>query len=464
MTQSAAILTSEGRTALRSLSDELSGDLLLPGDPGWDDARSPWNLAVDQRPAAVAFPESARDVVAIVRAAGAMGLRVAAQGTGHNATPLVQRGLADTVLVRTSRMRGVVIDADRRIARAEAGAVWMDVVAPAATFGLAALAGSAADVGVVGYSLGGGLSWLARSHGLAANHVVAIEAVTADGERRRVDAQHDPELFWALRGGGGDFALVTAIEFRLFPVSTVYAGALFWPVDEADTVVREWRAWVETLPEDVTSVVRVMSMPPIPEIPEPLRGRSFTIVEAASQLSEADTDALLAPLRQFAPEIDTFRQTPLDELHLLHMDPPAPAPGIGDGLMLHDVDDAAIQAFLDAAGPGSGSALVSAELRHLGGAVARERGDGGAVSSFDGSFQVFGVGITPTPAAAAAVSASVGRLSTALEPWRADRSYVNFIERACDPALVWGDTLPRLRAVKATWDPAGRIRSNHPVG
>ena len=229
---------------LRPLRARMDGDVAGPGDANWDEARLAWNLAVDQRPAAVAMPESAEDVAAVVAFARAEGLRVAPQGTGHNAGALGD--LADTILLKTHRMRGVTIDPDTRTARAEAGVIWIEVVEAAAEHGLAALAGSSPDVGVVGYTLGGGLSWLARKHGIGANQVTAIEVVTASGDLVRTDWANEPDLFWALRGGGGSFAIVTAIEFNLFPISEVYAGILWYPVEEAAEVLKAWRNWTGT--------------------------------------------------------------------------------------------------------------------------------------------------------------------------------------------------------------------------
>ena len=226
--------------------------IVMPGDPGWDDARRAWNLAVDQHPAAVALPASAQDVAEAVRFARSRGLRVAAQGTGHNARPL--GSLEDTLLVKLTRMRRVTIDPVARIARAEAGAVWHEVVDAADGHGLAALAGSAPDVGVVGYTIGGGISWLGRSYGLAANNVEAIEVVTAEGRLVRADACTEPDLFWALRGGGGSFGVVTAIELRLFPVTEVYAGQLWWPAEAASPVLQAWRDLTQSdPPEEFTS-------------------------------------------------------------------------------------------------------------------------------------------------------------------------------------------------------------------
>src|SRR4051812_28670695 len=192
---------------LDALRDPCGGAVAFPGDETYDAARQGFNLALDQRPAAVASPAAADEVEAVVRWARAAGLRVAPQSTGHNAGPL--GSLADSVLLKTSGLRGVSIDAERQVARVGAGVLWEDVVTAAAPHGLIALHGSSPNVGVAGYSLGGGMGWLARSHGLQANSLLAVELVTGEGELVRADHEHDPELFWALRGGGGNFGVVT---------------------------------------------------------------------------------------------------------------------------------------------------------------------------------------------------------------------------------------------------------------
>jgi hypothetical protein len=446
---------------LDDLAVDLDGTLLRPGDPGWDAARQAWHLDVDQQPAAVAMVRTARDVVALVDAARHCGLRVAAQSTGHNAAPLGD--LAGTVLVRTGLMRDVEIDPVRRVARVQAGAWWMDVTNAAAVHGLAALAGSSPDVGVAGYVLGGGLSWLARSHGLAANSVLALEVVTADGLHRRVDADHDPELFWALRGGGGSFGIVTALELRLFPLTQVHAGVLFFPFDRAEEVLQAWREWLPTVPDSVTSVGRILHFPPLPDLPPHLAGRSFVVVEAACQLGQDEADRLLAPLRELGPELDTFRPTPMTELSQLHMDPPGPVPGVGDGMLLEGLDADLVSGMV-AVSKATGSALLSLELRQLGGAVRRGAPSGGAVSSFDADVALFAVGITPTPEIAAAVRAAVTAVRYRMAPWSTGRCYLNFAEeRKAGDVLFGADIHSRLRQIKATYDPTDLIRSNQPV-
>jgi hypothetical protein len=444
-----------------ALREELSGAVTVAGDAGWDDARAAWNLAVDQRPAAVAEPETVADVVAIVRFARERGMRVAAQGTGHGAAAL--GSLQDTVLVKMHRMRVVGVDPEARLARAQAGAVWGDIVGPASEHGLAALAGSSHDVGVVGYTLGGGLSWLSRKHGLAANDVVAIQVVTADGRVRVVSADHEPDLFWALRGGGGSFGIVTAIEMRLHPVEELCAGMLAFPWERAAEVLRAWREWTRTVPDEVSSCARIVQIPALPEIPEPVRGRNLAIIEVACMHSEAATSDLVAPLRALGPEIDTIAPTGPAGLLALHMDPPGPVPGAGDGALIDELPGEAIDALVVAAGPGSDSPLVSVELRHLGGAVGRAQDSHGAAAKLDADFAMYAVGMAPYPEAAAAVLEHVEVVKGALCEWNAGYRFLNFSERPSGGDAFAPGAYRRLRAVKTLVDPDDMIRSNHPI-
>ncbi len=259
---------------------------ITPDDARFDEARLAFNLALDQRPAAVALAESVDDVVDAVRYARENGLRVAPQATGHNAGAYAT--LENTVLVKTTAMVGVEVDVEARRARALAGTRWTDVSAALEGTGLVALHGSSPDVGVVGYSLGGGIGWLARKHGLQTNSVTAIELVTAKGELVRADAQNHADLFWALRGGGGNFGVVTAIEFSLYPVDEVYAGRLIFPWERSAEVQNTWNDLLPTFPDEITSIGRILQLPPLPEIPEALRGAQIVVIEAAYLGSEED--------------------------------------------------------------------------------------------------------------------------------------------------------------------------------
>ncbi|HEX3267095.1 MAG TPA: FAD-binding oxidoreductase [Gaiellaceae bacterium] len=447
---------------LEALRDRLAGEIVLPGDGGWDAARQAWNLSVDQHPVSVVFPKAAEDVASVVEVAGRHGLRVAAQGTGHSAGPMGP--LDETILVKTSRMRGVEIDAQANRARVGAGALWGEVVPAAAEHGLAALAGSAKDVGVVGYTLGGGIGWLARRHGLACSSVLAAEAVTADGLIVGADAEREPDLFWALRGGGGSFAIVTALEFALHAVEEVYAGALYWPLERAGEVLHAWRELVAAAPVELTSLGRLMQFPPVPEVPEPFRGRAFALVEAAYCGPEADGAALFQQLRSLGPELDTLATIPVEGLGELHMDPPQPVPFAGDGMLLAELPADAVDALVGIAGAGSGSPLLSVEVRHLGGALAKGSPSNGALSSIEAGFALYAVGVAMNAEMKAAVHAHAARVQDALAAWSAGRSFMNFTERHTDPGEFFdATTYERLRRVKADYDPDAVIRANHSI-
>ena len=311
-----------------ALAATLDGDVVTPADPGWDLARRAWNLAVDQRPALVALPAHAEDVVAITDFARTHGLKIAPQGTGHNAAAIAS--LRDTILVSTQRMRGAEIDAERQSARVQAGTLWIEVTEASTPHGLFPLSGSSPDVGVVGYTLGGGLSWLGRKHGLAANHVTAIELVTPEGELVRATAAQHTDLFWAVRGGGGNFGVVTALEFRLFPYGTVYAGMMLFPYERHAEVLEAWAEWTATAPEEITTSFRIFHLPPLPELPPFLSGRSVVVIDGAyAGDAEAGAEALGA-LKALAPEMDTWAPATPAALSRVHMDPEDPMPGQSD--------------------------------------------------------------------------------------------------------------------------------------
>jgi hypothetical protein len=441
----------------------ISGRIATPSDADWDEARRAWNLAADQHPAAVAFVESADDVAAAVRFAASHDLRVAGQGTGHGAAPLGP--LDEAILVKTERMRGVEVDPGAQTARVEAGVLVLELSEAAGAHGLSSMPGSAPDVGVVGYTLGGGLSWLGRRHGFACNRVRAIELVDAEGERHTVDAGNDPDLFWALRGGGGGYAIVTALHLDLLPIAELYAGALLFPAEVGAPAVRAYRDWAATVPDEVTSVVRFLTPPPIPDVPEPLRGTPLLTIDAACIGTQEEGEAIVAPLREIGEAImDTFAWMPAAGLCRIHMDPENPVPGIGEGEVIGGLTDEAIDAFVAVAGPGSGSPLLLSELRHLGGALSRPAENGGALSKLDASFAMYSVGLPMTPELGAAIPGHLERIAAAMEPWAVAGAYYNFTEAPCDvDAILPPDVCSRLAEVKRRWDPQSRIVANHAV-
>jgi hypothetical protein len=439
-----------------------NADLLTPQDANWDAERGAFNVLLDQQPAGIATPRSAEDVIDVVRAAAADGKRVSAQRTGHAAAAL--GSLAQTVLVRTTGVGGIEVDAEARSARVGAGVLWGELVPQASELGLAALHGSTPTVCIAGYSLGGGVSFYGREFGLACNRVSAIELVTADGELRRVDADTDPDLFWALRGGGGSFGVVTALEFELLAMPERYAGGLFFPVEEASEVLHGWLEWTASAPEQMTSVGRLLNFPPIPEIPEPFRGKSFAMLELIYNGDEAAGAELVAPLRGLGTVVmDTLAMVPPAGIVDLHMDPPEPSPYAGQSLLTGELDAAAIDALLAAVGPGSGSQLISVELRHCGGALSRASEGAGALATLPGSFLAFGVGIVPVPEAMAPTRAWLGAFKSAMEPYQAG-AYLNFCDDPTDLETAFpAATVGRLREVKERYDRDNLFHANHPV-
>jgi FAD/FMN-containing dehydrogenase len=457
----ATITTSRAATDLGRLRARVRGTVVAPGNDGWDLARQAFNLAVDQRPAFAVFPIDEGDVTSAVRFARDRGLRVAPQRSGHGADPLGP--LDDAMLLKTDAMQGVEIDVGARRARVRAGAKWENLVPRASEIGLAALHGSSPDIGIVGYSLSGGMGWYARKHGLATNSVTAIELVTADGRLRRVDQDTEPDLFWALRGGGGNFGVVTALEFELYPISEVYAGALFFPWERSSEVLHAWREWLAGVPDEVTSVGRILQFPPLPQIPEPLRGNSFVLVEAAYLGSQADGTELLRPLRGLEPAIDTFAKVPPVGLAELHMDPPDPVPALGEHQLLGDLPPQAIDDLVAVAGPGSGSPLLSVELRHLEGALARSEQHHGALSTLPGSFAMFAVGMPFDADSTAALEAHLGLVTRTLASDDVGR-YWNFTVHPTPLERFFPvETCRRLRELKSRYDPDGLFRSNQSI-
>jgi hypothetical protein len=456
------IVSARPAVALDTLRSQFTGNLHAPGDAGYDDARMAWNLVADQRPVFVAEPRTANDIAAVVRFARQEGVRVAPQGTGHNA--VARNGVDESILLNTRLMRGVEIDFERRCARVEAGALCADLTAPASELGLAALAGSSPDVGLVGYTLGGGMGWLARAFGLCCNSVLSFDVVTGDGEQLHVDAHSHTELFWALRGGTGSPAVITHMELRLIATPELYAGAMLWPWERASEVLHAWRAWTLDAPETATTSARIVQVPPLPDVPEMLRGRQFVVIDGAVLGSDAYANGVLAPLRALEPEIDMFATAPPAALSHLHMDPEHPVPGIGDHALLSDVTPELIDAVVEAAGHRSGSPLTVVELRHLGGALSRTAAGAGARSQIDAPYVYFSVGVPMTEQLGAAISATLAHLRGVLAPWKADGAYLNFAEEPTDVSTAFeDDTFRALQAVKAKYDSRDTIHANHEV-
>lgn len=432
---------------MNELKNTINGTTWTVGDPGFDEARRPWNLAVDQQVLAVVEAADADDVAATVSYAALHGLAVTAQPTGHGAS-----GSAEgAILLRTHRLNSVEITGGSAeagldgVARVGAGAQWGQVLAAAGPLGLTGLAGSSPVVGVTGYTLGGGLSWFSRAYGFAADSVLAFDAVDAGGAKIRVTAETDPELFWALRGGGGDFAVVTALEFGLRPAPLLYGGRIMWPVERSPEVLAAYREVTATAPDELTVWFDLLKFP---------GGPAFVAVDCTF-LGE-DPGALLSPFDLIGGAISDSRGLlPVAELGGICAEPTDPSPGMSGAHLLTDLDDAVAEVLLaEPIDP-----LISVQIRHLGGALAKPVPGGGAAGHLDEPYLAYLFGL-PSQATADRIEG----LSKALVPHTTGRKPYTMLHDGDSAASAFPrETLARLRDLKRTRDPRGVIRANFPV-
>ncbi len=441
--------------------------IALPGDDAYEDATQVFNLAAPAQPVAALTAHSIEEIRAAIEYAESEGLSLRVHTTGHAAA--TARPMDGALLIRTRLDGGVDIDARARTARVTAGTRWGEVIAAAAPHGLAAPHGSSPLVGAVGYLLRGGVSFYARKVGLGVNSVRAIELVTAEGDLRRVDATTDPELFWALRGGGGGFGVVTAVEFDLFPAARVVTGAAYWHGEHAEKLLPMWLDWTRDAPRDVTTTLRLMNLPDHPDVPPELSTGTTLCVDGAIISETEDVTAaqryaaeLLGPMRTVAePVIDDWHLGETPDVAQTHMDPTEPFPVYGDHMLLGDLDDAAAKEILRVAGEGSGSPLTNVELRQLGGALAEPSVSGGALDHLDAAFAYMGGGVPFDPVTPEAITTHCATVRAALAPWDTGRTTPTFVEHYDQPQ---GHLPPdRVRAVdqaRTRVDPAGRFRGD----
>jgi FAD/FMN-containing dehydrogenase len=331
---------------------------------------------------------------------------------------------------------------------------WGDLVDRAALDGLTGRHMSSPDVGVVGSSLGGGISWYARAHGLQSSALTAVEVVLADGTLVRADDDTEPELMWAARGGGGGFGVVTAVEFDLLRITSAYAGALLWDLEHAEPVLRTWAAWAPDAPERITTSLRLLRVPDLPWVPVELRGRRLVLLDGAVLGDPASAPELLAPFRALGPELDTFDVFPAPALTRLHQEPEGPTPGYAVSSVLGRLPDAGVDALLDTVGAGSLSRLNILELRQLGGALSRPAERPAALDRVDGEFLLVALGTDPDPAQWAGMREDGARVLDRLAPWQRS-SYLPMSDEPADPAAETDDVMARLAAVRRAADPDG---------
>ena len=454
-------------STLETLRAGLRGTAFAAGEDGYDEACRAWNLNAHQEPALVVMAEGAADVMAAVRFARELDLGVGVMATGHGMGAPADGG----VLVNTSRMRGVRVDRVARTARVEAGALWTDVIPEAQAHGLAGLVGSASHVGVVGYTMGGGFGWLGRRYGLNASGVTEADVVTAEGELLRVSAEEHPDLFWGLGGGGGNFGIVTSLEFKLHPLTAVYGGNAFYPVARAREVLETYARWSADLPDEMTTAVAFMNIPPLPDIPEPLRGGSFVVVRGCySGENPEKGEEMFRPVREGLgdPVMDTFGVMPVAAMDTISMDPVDPIGAVQHSEMLRDLSPGTIDALVEVAGPDSGSPLIMLEVRQLGGALARTPGRLSPMGAGEAGYSMNGVGATFTPEMAEGVKAHLARVAERTREHQTGETYLNFMEldgageervRAAYPPEDW----ERLVALKDRLDPENVFRFNRNI-
>ncbi|GIF63363.1 FAD-linked oxidase [Asanoa ishikariensis] len=454
------------RADLGRLASQVAGPVLAPGDADYPAETATWNETLVERPAVVVGATSTADVQAAVRFAAANDLPVAAVATGHGAV-VASDG---AVMVNLRRLKDIVVDTPTRSATIGGAVTAQPLIDAAFPEGLAPLAGSSPNVGVVGYALGGGLSaTLGRTYGWAADHVRSADIVTPDGELRHIDAAHEPDLFWAIRGGKGNFGVVTSLDLDLVPMTELYGGGIYFAGEHVEPVLDAFRRLVAASPQELTLSFAFMRLPDQPDVPEPLRDRFTVHVRVAYLGPPAEGERLIADLRATAPAlIDTVTEMPYTGIAAIHQDPLDPVPTYEVSALLSDFPADAEQALIDVAGPDADTPAGMIEIRQLGGALGRDPSVPNAVGNRDAGFQLFGGAFGTGPGLAEQFRAPLAAISGALAPWSTGHQQANFltgydlapdaVARAYEP-----DTYHRLREVKRSYDPRNLFRINHNI-
>ena len=454
-----------GEATVAEFEHRLRGRLVRPGDPDYDDARTIWNGAHDARPALIVRCAGVGDVMLAVDLARSENLDLAVRGGGHSLPGFSTTD--DGIVVDLSAMNAVRVDPVRRTAVTEGGATWADLDHETQAFGLATTGGLISSTGVAGLTLGGGIGWLVRKHGLAADNLIGADVVTADGRHVHCDEQENRELLWGLRGGGGNFGIVTSLEFRLHPVGpTILGGPIFFDGRRAAEIVDFYRSWAPTLPDDVSTLVNLTTAPPAPFLPEQAHGKPIVAVVVAHSGEHDAGQMALAPLKALAdPIADLVGPIPYAALQSL-LDPLYPR-GVHNyfrAAYIDRLDDTAVTRLV-AGHERVPSPMSEIHIQQLGGAMAR----GGEHAAFgDRSAQFVVNVIARTPGADGFDDNVRWARETVddLEPVSRAGSFVNFMGDAADTRLraSYGDTnYERLVALKRRYDPANLFHLNQNV-
>ncbi|MGW7683159.1 FAD-binding oxidoreductase [Kribbella sp. NPDC054772] len=438
---------------INRLRSEVAGPVLTPEAEGYAEELSGFNLAVTHTPDVVVGLTSEADAVAVVRVAAESGTPVRVLATGHG----IPNPIQDGIVVTTTRLTGLTVDPDAKIAQIAAGNRWAEVIAAAAPHGLAPITGGSDAVGCIGYTLGGGLGPLARTYGFSSDWARGFRVVTGTGEIVTANATENADLFWALRGGKGGFGIVTAMDFALVELSTLYGGSVFFDAEYVAPVLSAWAEWTKTLPEEANSSVVILRLPPLEFIPEPLRGKTVINVRFAYVGDATEGKRLFQPIRDAGTAlIDAVGEMPASDIALIHNDPKAPTPSWDRGLMLTEMDAGFVAAFLDAVGPDQQVPLVAVELRHLGGATERDVPEGSAVGGRSGAFTMTMIGVPDPGLFEKVLPATVDGVLAALRDWVSDETTVNFAGGFALPGSYeasWpAATFARLAGIRAAYD------------
>ncbi len=442
--------------ALDVLSGRLGDRLVLPGDPRWDAVRSPWNLAIDQHPAAVAMPADLEELQSVLAAARADGLQLAVQPSGHGASGT----LDGAVLVRTAAFDRLEVDVDARIARVGAGVRMGDLLTALTGTGLVAMAGSSAVVNATAFTIGGGHSWFARSFGFGSSSLRAVELLTADGRHRWLRDADDPELLWALRGAGGAFGVITAIEIDLHPAPVLTGGRLVFKGTDAAAVFRAVAATGRTAPASLALHAGAVRIPDVPQAPAELRGTTIVSVESV-ELGASDAGrAALDAIRSAGTVLqDTVGPIDAPDLTAIAEEPTDPSPGYGWSV-LTDLEDATIDRLIEAWHSPEGQPVMGLSFRVLGGALAAPPARPAIAGAVREGHIVSGhaMGI---PGAADAARRAFVALDGALGIGASDRTFGTFLAPGATYSGAYAQSdVARAARVKATIDPENRFRGN----
>lgn len=455
------------RDSVAELRNALRGPVFTADDLNYDDEVAVFNTAVRHRPALAVAASNTADVSEAVMFAARHGLNIAVLNTGHGPTVAASD---DTLMITTGRMSDIVIDPEKHCARVDAGVRFGQLVDAAALHGLAGLPGSSPGVGVVGYTLSGGASsTMGRKYGWAADHVSAIDVVTADGRLRCVSAESEPDLFGALLGGKSNFGVVVAMEFALFPVTRLYAGALFYSGEHIRQVLQAYRELTASAPDELTTSFAVLNLPPLPSLPPFMQGH-LTVAVRVSYVGEAQTGSkLIDPLRAAAPTLaDTVADIPYTQFATISNDPTDPAPAVEHFGLLRELTGETVKAIVDTVGPESGSTINIVDIRHLEGAFSRPAPFPNAVGARDAAYAMFGLTVVPPGQDVASYRDSGRELLAALRPWLHEMTNPSFV----GPADISGGRIRRvyepevydkLQTVKQRYDPYNRFRLNHNI-